>query len=169
MDINELKSLSYEELRLLYLKFLNSQKHNLNVSQDTIDTWCSDTFYLWRHVGEDFFWSTVTDADFDNKTKNKEAKAEFIKYLSEHAPSFAKSADGYLSGLKQFRQFLANKTSLPVDEQQRTTLKQESVNNVKSPDSADTVSAAFAKNIILYGTPGTGKTQHGSICRFNYR
>ena len=44
MDINALKKMSYEEVRHLYMPFLQSQ----GVGPNTIKTAYVDSFYLWR-------------------------------------------------------------------------------------------------------------------------
>ncbi|WP_353852789.1 hypothetical protein [Dehalobacter restrictus] len=74
MEINNMKALSYEELRSLYKKFLHSQ----NLSKATINTAYGDTFYLWRKGSKDLFWNAVTATDFEN-----EARDELITALSE--------------------------------------------------------------------------------------
>ena len=94
-----MKSLPYDELRALYRNFLHSQ----NISQLTINTAYTDTFYLWRKGSKDLFWNAVTDTDFEDTAKN-----ELIKALSENSSGNAKSlANSYLSHLRRFRLFLA--------------------------------------------------------------
>lgn len=89
MDINKMKALPYDELRALYRNFLHSQ----NLSQLTINTAYTDTFYLWRKGSKDLFWNAVTDTDFENTAKN-----ELIKALFENSTGNAKSlANSYLS------------------------------------------------------------------------
>lgn len=65
MDMNEMKALSYDELRSLYRSFLQSQ----NLSRLTINTASVDTFYLWRKESKDLFWDSVIAADFENVAK----------------------------------------------------------------------------------------------------
>lgn len=94
-----MKALSYEELRSLYKNFLHSQK----LSRATINTACSDTFYLWRNGSKDLFWNAVTATDFEN-----EARDELIKALSEKSTGNVKSiVSGYMSHLRRFQLFLA--------------------------------------------------------------
>lgn len=95
-----MKDLPYDELRTLYKNFLHSQ----NISQLTINTAYTDTFYLWRKGSKDLFWNTVTDTDFVNTAKN-----ELIKALSENSTGNAKSlVNSYLSHLRRFRLFVAS-------------------------------------------------------------
>ena len=100
MDTNKMKALPYDELRALYRNFLHSQ----NISQLTINTAYTDTFYLWRKGSKDLFWNAVTDTDFEDTAKN-----ELIKALSENSSGNAKSlANSYMSHLRRFRLFLAS-------------------------------------------------------------
>lgn len=107
MDIDKMKALSYEELRDSYRNFLHSQ----NISELTINTAYTDTFYLWRKGSKDLFWNAVTSTDFENAAKN-----ELIKALSENSTGNAKSnVNSYLSHLRRFRLFLAsNGTAEPA-------------------------------------------------------
>lgn len=116
MDINNLKALSYEELRALYRSFLHSQ----NISNLTINTAYADTFYLWRKGSKDLFWNAVTAADFEN-----EAKDALINALSENSKGNVKSlVSSYLSHLRRFRLFLASDGTVePVAPKQGKTGK----------------------------------------------
>lgn len=97
--MNNIKALSYEELRVLYKKFLHSQ----NISKATINTAYVDTFYLWRKESKDLFWNAVTAADFEN-----EARDALIKALTENSTGNVKSlVSGYMSHLRRFRLFLS--------------------------------------------------------------
>ena len=63
MDINALKKMSYEEVRHLYMPFLQSQ----GVGPNTIKTAYVDSFYLWRKGDHDLFWKAVESNDADAK------------------------------------------------------------------------------------------------------
>ncbi|MEC1722205.1 hypothetical protein [Schinkia azotoformans] len=100
MDINKMKALPYDELRVLYRNFLHSQ----NISKATINTASVDTFYLWRKGSKDLFWNAVNATDFET-----EAKKALIKALSEYSTGNVNSlVSGYLSHLRRFRLFLAS-------------------------------------------------------------
>lgn len=100
MDINRMKALPYDELRALYREFLNHQ----NISQVTVNTTYTDTFYLWRKASKDLFWNTVTSNDFEN-----EARAALTKALSENSTGNVKMlVSGYVSHLRKFRLFLTS-------------------------------------------------------------
>ncbi len=95
-----MKALPYDEVRVLYRNFLHSQ----NISQLTINTAYTDTFYLWRKGNKDLFWNAVIATDFENMAKN-----ELIKALSENSTGNAKSlVNSYLSHIRRFRLFLAS-------------------------------------------------------------
>ena len=61
MDINILKQMPYEEVRSLYRAFLKCQ----SISESTMSTAYTDTFYLWRHGDHDLFWKAVESSDKD--------------------------------------------------------------------------------------------------------
>ena len=63
MDINALKQMNYEEVRHLYMPFLQSQ----GVGPNTIKTAYVDSFYLWRKGDHDLFWQAVEGSDADAK------------------------------------------------------------------------------------------------------
>ena len=111
-----MKALPYDELRALYKNFLHSQ----NISQLTINTTYTDTFYLWRKGSKDLFWNAVTDTDFEDTAKN-----ELIKALSENSTGNAKSlVSGYMSHLRRFRLFLSSdEIILPAEYKQQITAK----------------------------------------------
>lgn len=98
MDINALKKMSYEEVRHLYMPFLQSQ----GVGPNTIKTAYVDSFYLWRKGDHDLFWKAVESNDAD-------AKAMFLDALRKNTTGDAeKLVSGYLSHLRRFRLFLAS-------------------------------------------------------------
>jgi hypothetical protein len=109
-----MKALPYDALRSLYKNFLHSQ----NISQLTINTAYTDTFYLWRKGSKDLFWNAVTDTDFEDTAKN-----ELIKALSENSTGNAKSlVSGYMSHLRRFRIFLdVDITLKPLPKQEKIT------------------------------------------------
>lgn len=125
MDINNLKALSYEELRALYRSFLHSQ----NISKLTINTAYADTFYLWRKGSKDLFWNAVTATDFENEARNA-----LIKALSENSTGNVKSLiSSYLSHLRRFRLFLASDgTAEPVAPKQEKTAKPARISKKKA-------------------------------------
>ena len=98
MDINNMKALSYDDLRVLYRNYLNSQEF----TKKTIHTACADAFYLWRKGSKDLFWNTVNATDFENN-----ARDALIMALSENSTGNVNSlVSGYLSHLRRFRLYL---------------------------------------------------------------
>ncbi|WP_081820247.1 MULTISPECIES: PD-(D/E)XK nuclease family protein [Robinsoniella] len=114
MDLNKMKSLSYDELRAEYRKFLHSQ----DISEKTINTAYADTFYIWRKESKDLFWNRVTATDFENV-----AKETLIKALSENSTGNVKSnVNSYLSHLRRFRLFLdSDETAEPPTPKRENT------------------------------------------------
>lgn len=114
-----MKTLSYDELRTLYKNFM----FNHNVSKSTVNTAYSATFYLWRKLGKELFWNTVTSSDFEN-----EARTILSKVLFENSSGDVKMLiSGYMSHLRSFRLF-----SLSGASSKQTALKQEKLSKRKS-------------------------------------
>ena len=115
MDINKMKVLSFEELRALYRKFLNS----LDYKQTTIDTSYSDSFYLWKKESKDLFWNVVTSPDFESV-----AKEALFKALTENSTGNVNSlVSSYMSHLRRFRLFLSSDGAMdPVEIKQPITV-----------------------------------------------
>ncbi len=110
MEINTLKQMPYEEVRRLYMPFLQSQ----GVGPNTIKTAYVDSFYLWRKGDHDLFWKAVESSDAD-------AKAMLLDALRKNTSGDPeKLVSGYLSHIRRFRLFLASdgpiemKTEQPV-------------------------------------------------------
>lgn len=114
MDINKFKTLSLEELRVLYRSFLNS----LNYKKTTVNTSYSDSFYLWKKESKDLFWNVVSSTDFESV-----AKEALHKALSENSTgNINLLVSGYMSHLRRFRLFLASDGTpdLAVPKQEKT-------------------------------------------------
>lgn len=98
MDISALKQMTYEEVRHLYMPFLQSQ----GVGPNTIKTAYVDSFYLWRKGDHDLFWKAVESSDAD-------AKAMLLDALRKNTTGDPeKLVSGYLSHIRRFRLFLAS-------------------------------------------------------------
>ena len=108
MDVNALKQMSYEEVRRLYLPFLQSQ----GVGSNTIKTAYVDSFYLWRKGDHDLFWKAVESSDVD-------AKAMLLDVLRNNTTGDPeKLVSGYLSHIRRFRLFLASDGTVDVKPEQ---------------------------------------------------
>lgn len=98
MERNDLRKISYDDLRLLYKGFLNDQ----DITNLTKNTVYSDTFYLWRNGSKDLFWDTVTSVDFETVAKNI-----LFKVLTKNSSGDVNTnINSYLSHLRRFRLFL---------------------------------------------------------------
>ena len=111
MDINILKQMSYEEVRSLYRSFLKFQ----NISESTMSTAYTDSFYLWRKGDHDLFWQAVEGSDAD-------AKAMLLDVLRKNTSGDPeKLVNGYLSHIRRFRLFLASDGTAEIKKEQSTT------------------------------------------------
>jgi len=98
MNIDEMKQMSYEDVRQRYLQFLKAQDYAPN----TVNTTYADSFYLWRKAGRELFWKAVESSD-------AEAKEILLDILEKNSAGSAdKLVNGYLSHLRRFRLFLAS-------------------------------------------------------------
>lgn len=96
MDRNAMRELSYDELRSLYLSYLEKQNYKPN----TVRTAYTDTFYLWRKNSHDTFWEAVESND-------QKAQELLLKALQENTTGNAeKLVIGYVSQIRRFRLFL---------------------------------------------------------------
>ena len=98
MDINILKQMPYEEVRSLYRSFLKCQ----NISESTMSTAFTDSFYLWRNGNHDIFWKAVESSDSDAKSMLLEVLRANTSGNSE------KLVSGYMSHIRRFRLFLTS-------------------------------------------------------------
>ena len=65
--IEQIKSLSYEDIKSKYGAYLES----LDISKNTRYTACTDAFYLWRKRGKEAFWEVVLSDDFEAVCKKE--------------------------------------------------------------------------------------------------
>ena len=133
MNINELKQLSYDDVRSIYKSFLNNQ----GLGPNTINTAYADTFYLWRKEGPTTFWNAMEGSDED-------ARRILLAALSKHSSSDPyKLVHGYLSHIRRFRLLLASKkdfvpsqSSTPSITPRQNTLKHKPDFVIPSPSPA---------------------------------
>ena len=60
MNGTDLKTLPLNEVRQQYRAYLETQ----DLSRNTINTICTDSFYLWRNVSREAFWAVLESSDF---------------------------------------------------------------------------------------------------------
>ena len=94
----ELNKLPLDKLRTLYKEFLIDK----GKGHSTIQTYMSDTFYLWNNVSKEFFWEIVISDDFEN-----EAKSALFDALAKHSSGQVDDLlNGYVAVLRMFRNFV---------------------------------------------------------------
>ena len=94
----ELNTLPLEKVRSLYKEFLIDK----GKGHSTIQTYTSDTFYLWNNVSKEYFWEIVTSDDFEN-----EAKSTLREALAENSSGQVDDLlNGYVAVLRMFRNFV---------------------------------------------------------------
>ena len=98
MITTELHKLPLQDVRNLYKEYLVSN----GKGQSTVQTYTSDTFYLWNKVSKEFFWEVVCSDDFDKK-----AKAALLEALTKNSSGQVDDlVVGYVAVLKMFRSFV---------------------------------------------------------------
>ena len=98
MNINQLTNLSFEELHSKYKLFLLSQ----NLSDNTVKTSLSDTFYFWRNGGKELFWDIFTSSDFEHLSREN-----LTKMLIDKNGNFSDvNVSGYITHFRKFHDFI---------------------------------------------------------------
>lgn len=100
MISTELNTLPLDKIRMLYKEFLIGQ----GKGHSTIQTYMSDTFYLWNNVSKEFFWEIVVSDDFDNRAKT----ALFDTLASHSSGQIEDLLNGYVAVLRMFRNFVVD-------------------------------------------------------------
>lgn len=98
MKIEDIKKLSYEDLRIMYREYMISK----GLSAGTVNTASMESFYIWRKGSQELFWDTVLSVNFEEDGRQiihdifkKNSKADATRYISN-----------YLSHLRRFREFV---------------------------------------------------------------
>ena len=65
--VDKIKTLKLQEIKDIYFDYLKKE----NLSENTIQTYCTDTFYLYRKNGPKEFWALIENPDFENLAKEK--------------------------------------------------------------------------------------------------
>lgn len=98
MALGELEKLTIEEIRHNYRIYLS----DLALSQNTIQTALSDSFYIWRRVSQQEFWSIVKSDDFEQESFA--VLNEILPKQGNGTPN--KNISAYISHLRRFRMFV---------------------------------------------------------------
>ena len=98
MNINQLTNLSFDELHSKYKLFLLTQ----NLSDNTVKTSLSDTFYFWRNGSKELFWDIFTSSNFEQVSKEN-----LTKILIDKNGSYSEvNVSGYMTHFRKFREFI---------------------------------------------------------------
>lgn len=97
MSLDELKSLSIDELRQAYRAYLL----NTDLSKNTIQVSTSDAFYIWRKCGSSVFWRIIESPDLGSEAFS--ILNELLPKQSDGTPN--KNIPGYVAHLRRFRRF----------------------------------------------------------------
>lgn len=106
MDIELAKQISLDKVKGDYRAYLRVE----NYSANTINTSCTEAFYLWRKCGSDAFWTVVFSNDFEDV-----ARAELFEALKQNSKGKPHTqANGYLFHLRKFRRYFLAKESIEL-------------------------------------------------------
>lgn len=98
MNINQLTNLSFEELHSKYKLFLLSQ----NLSNNTVKTTLSNTFYFWRNGSKELFWDIFMSSDFEHLSREN-----LTKMLIDKKGNFSDvNVSGYMTHFRKFHEFI---------------------------------------------------------------
>lgn len=100
MDLKTARALSFDELRNCYREHLQK----IGLSKNTIQTAYSDSFYLWRNMSNEVFWSVIAAENFE-ETAREALKNALIAHSSGNADALVNS---YMSHLRRFRSFVTD-------------------------------------------------------------
>ena len=107
MNGTDLKTLPLNEVRQQYRAYLETQ----DLSRNTINTICTDSFYLWRNVSREAFWAVLESSDF-----KVEAKAALLAALKANSKGDAEVlVNGYMAHLRRFQQFAYSDTNFAAE------------------------------------------------------
>lgn len=98
MGMADYKSMGFDDLRVRYRAYLTT----LGLSDSSISTAYTDTFYLWRRVSKEEFWRVVESDSFET-----DARSALLDALRANSSGNADSlVVGYVAYLRKFRAFL---------------------------------------------------------------
>ncbi len=107
MLIEELKILEISELKECYVDWLNNQP----LTNNTVNTFKTDAFYVLNHNPEFDFWGMLESEDFETL-----ARAILKETLDRDSKGNVDvNIDGYLSNLRRFRRFVYSDTNIDIN------------------------------------------------------
>lgn len=116
MVFDQIKDLSFEEVRDRYTEYLMSQ----GLSANTVQTARSDTFYLLRHDRSLNFWTLLRSENFETEAF---ARLQFV-LSAKSKGNTASNINSYMAHLRRFRRFLYSDGELPETPRDRTYQKE---------------------------------------------
>lgn len=112
MVLDQIKDMSFEEIRDQYTQYLKAQ----NLSPFTVQVSRTDAFYLLRHGDSLDFWALFQSENFET-----EALARLQAVLSTKSKgNVASNINGYMAHLRRFRRFLYSDGELTEIPRSRT-------------------------------------------------
>ena len=118
MVFDQIKDMSFEEIRDRYTEYLKAQ----DLSPLTVQTSRSDAFYLLRHDESLDFWAMLQSENFET-----EAISHLQAVLSAKSKgNTASNINSYMAHLRRFRRFLYSDGELPEVPQNHTYQKEKS-------------------------------------------
>lgn len=98
MNIKVLKELSITEIRKMYWEYLEAQ----NLSPNTIQTSCTDAFYLMRNNGSLNFWEMLDNPNYE-KIAFKQLKLTLMRNSRGNVNA---NINGYMAYVRRFKKFI---------------------------------------------------------------
>lgn len=115
MMIDEMKKLTLQEIQEMYIEYLKKQ----NLSKSTIQTSCTDAFYLYRKDKTIDFWELLKSPNFEELAYN-----HLKLTLNKHSHGKIESnINGYMSHLRKFRSFVRSDIPQPSVQEVEKYLK----------------------------------------------
>lgn len=104
MNVDKIKTLKLQEIKDIYCDYLKKE----NLSENTIQTYCTDTFYLYRKNGPKEFWALIENPNFENLAKEK-----LKSTLSKNSTGKINiNLNSYFYPLSKFRQFIYSSSNI---------------------------------------------------------
>lgn len=144
--------MTYEEVRHLYMPFLQSQ----GIAPNTIKTAYVDSFYLWRKGSHALFWKAVQGNEAD-------AKAMLFNALQKNSTGDPeKLINGYMSHIRRFRLFLESDGTAKM-KSKKPTVSGQSVSPEKHSRKANVGVPAPSKKQVEYYLAKWNKLENYSL------
>lgn len=125
MDTADYRAKGFDELRVQYKAYLSA----LGLSNSTISTAYTDTFYLWRRVNKEIFWRVLESDNFET-----DARIALLEALRANSRGDVDSLiSGYVAHLRRFRRFLDQEPGTAPAAANGEPVKHRNINTVNVP------------------------------------